>query len=71
MSPSRMNRQLKQVRRRVRASFKRSLAVLKGHVRLAPEASANGTRALSNEVERQRVLDGVLAALRQLTRGIA
>jgi len=71
-------------RRHVRARFRRSLAIPKPAARVsrlvqtAPERSALGQQILEvarreapTERERQRVLDGVLAALRQLTSGAA
>jgi hypothetical protein len=71
-------------RRRVRASFRRSLAIPKAPARVSrlvqaePERSSLGQhiieaarREAPNDRERQRVLDDVLAALRQLTSGAA
>ena len=77
-------KKLMNARRRVRASFRRSFAVPKAPVRVSrlvdaePERSSLGRKILEvarrevpTDRERQRVLDGVLAALRQLTSGAA
>jgi len=72
------------LRRRVRAMFRRALGAPKRPSRVfrlvesEPARSALGQHILEvarregpTEVERQRVLEGVLAALRQLTSGAA
>lgn len=74
--------QLMNARRRVRASFKRSLSALKSPARVfrlvrpqpnhasteRPPSPVPSPRPLSpSEAERQRLMDGVLSALRQLT----
>jgi hypothetical protein len=71
-------------RKRARALFRRSLATPKAPGRVfrmvdpVPSRSALGQRIIDvarreapTDSERQRVLDGVLAALRQLTSGAA
>ncbi|MET0795191.1 MAG: hypothetical protein ABW061_26975, partial [Polyangiaceae bacterium] len=75
--------QLSSARRHVRARFRRSLAVLKAQAtafRLvgakpktvpAPEAELElARREAPTDREHQRILEGVLAALRQLTSGV-
>jgi hypothetical protein len=70
--------------RQLRASFRRSLALPKAPARVSrlveaePERSSLARHILEvarreapSDRERQRVLDGVLAALRQLTSGTA
>jgi hypothetical protein len=79
-----MKMQVMNARRRVRASFRRSLAAPKAPVRVyrPPQAEPQRSplaqhiievarREAPTDRERQRVLDGVLAALRQLTSGAA
>jgi hypothetical protein len=70
--------------RRIRASFRRSLVIPKASARVSRLVEAETQRSpfgqhilevarreAPTDRERQRVLDGVLAALRQLTSGAA
>ncbi len=79
--------QLINARRRIRASFKRSLVALKAPARIlrlmrpglarasvklpSPTPAPHRVASRPSDAERQRILDDVLSALRQLTSGAA